>query len=216
MSSLRHSARKVSPKVSKLRTLTFEFFPKNVRFKIYRLLLLKLDDRVESGSNVGQYNNDDEEAKFEEIFDILSVGPFETYDMFPAILRTNHYIHAEAAGVLWGENYFTWSLYGTQKMPMWHMVGQKSSTKTSVPRRCSRLITKLNLVVSLRGGDDDFAQSDAFGWTKSNLKDACEKLCLNDLQLLLVNFYNALPGGGRRYWGQDCLVPLKRVRADKV
>ena len=217
-------------KMSGLRRLEFEKFPVAVRFRIYALLLIyrnqeyseitvDLEDISRDDDDMGDYHD-----KMRDISDVLAIEPFEPYsDLHPAILRTNKKIHTEASIVLWGMNLFKWSLWGDQSRPMWHpdpYLG--SSHKTQITRRCSRLITRMHLTVSLKGDENDPYQSKTIYWTTANLDNACKKLCLNDLEFLMVDFYNGFTGSafgryqGVRYYGQHCLEPLKKVRAQRV
>ncbi len=199
-----------------LRPLDFEAFPAEIRLKIYRLLLLKIsnlegEDEYEADS--GRINNELILDRFEE-----GAG------LYPVIMRLNKRIHSEAAPVFWGENYFTWSIYGDKCRPMWHydLYGEKSEEKTQVTRKYSRLITRMRIVVNLGGDDNDPTQKDAVYMTRKNLNDACAKLSLNDLKFLEVRFCNGLTGHpsgrfrGVLYYGQTCLEPLKKLRAEKV
>ncbi|KAK4690699.1 hypothetical protein P7C71_g6152, partial [Lecanoromycetidae sp. Uapishka_2] len=207
--------------VPKLHRLEFEAFPKHVRFKIYRLLLLMTlpDEYDQPGTD--EDDNEDENEKTREKVEHLRLDPIhEEYSLCSAILRTSKMNHAEAVSVLWGENYFTGSIDGHRKRPLWHFFAcKKTPQKTKVVRKYSRLITRPHLIVSLQGPDDDPFQSDALDWTMKNLRDACKKLYLNDLKLLVVDFFNASPSSLKRkyrWYGQDCLDPLRLVRADKV
>lgn len=77
----------------------------------------------------------------------------------------------------------------------------------------------MHLIISLRGDENDSLQSDAYGLTIANLRDTCKKLCLNNLELLVVDIFNGTPSRERRldrYSGQECLELLKMVRSDKV
>ncbi|KAF6238376.1 hypothetical protein HO173_003656 [Letharia columbiana] len=83
-----------------------------------------------------------------------------------------------------------------------------------------RLITKLRLYVSTRGNEHDRTQAVAIYWTTINVNHVCKKLTLNDLKILKVDFYNALGrkhGGSARkgYYGERCLEPFKKCRAEK-
>lgn len=73
-------------------------------------------------------------------------------------------------------------------------------------------------MVSTRGGGlGHTGRVDAIFWTTTNLKQACQMLSLNDFNILMVSFYNdgAFGHGSKRYWGQRCLEPLKKCRAER-
>ena len=105
------------------------------------------------------------------------------------IMRTNKTIHNEAAAVLYGENWFPWSLYGDQYRPMWRF---PEGERILCPRRYSRLITKMHLIISTRGDENDPTQSDAIFWITRYLKSTCKAFTLNDFKILKVDFYNGL------------------------
>ncbi|CAF9934081.1 MAG: hypothetical protein ALECFALPRED_005841 [Alectoria fallacina] len=131
-------------------------------------------------------------------------------------MRTNKNIHEEAAAVLYGENWFTWSLYGDQYRPMWRW---SEAEKIKCPRHYSRLITKMRLLISTKGDENDPTQADAIYLTTTNVKHACKKFAFNDFKILKVDFYNGLSyryGGSARkgYYGERCLEPLKKCRAE--
>ena len=133
-------------------------------------------------------------------------------------MRTNKNIHEEAAAVLYGENWFTWSLYGDQYRPMWRW---SEAEKIKCPRHYSRLITKMRLLISTKGDENDPTQADAIYLTTTNVKHACKKFAFNDFKILKVDFYNGLSyryGGSARkgYYGERCLEPLKKCRAENV
>lgn len=125
-----------------------------------------------------------------------------SYAMHTEIMRTNKKIHEEAAAILYGENWFTESFFGIDYQPLW--MGPYRE-KALCPRHYSRLITKLCLVVTTRGDD----------WTTMNVSHASKTLTLNNLKILKVDFYNGI-GFGKGYYGQRCLEPLKKCRAEKV
>ena len=199
----------------RLRSFEFEKLPPTMRHKIYRELLLKPRE-FDSESEDSYLSEHDELCH--RIQDLLVVIGEGDNQMHPEIMRTNKIIHDEAAAVLYGENWFSWSLYGDQYRPMWHF----PRCETAVcPRRYSRLITKMHLIVSTRGDDNDPTQSDAIFWTTRNLRGTCKVFTLNNFKILKVDFYNGLGywhGGSARkgYYGERCLEPLKVCRAEKV
>ena len=198
-----------------LRSFEFEKLPPTVRHKIYRELLLK----------PGEFDSQSEDRYLSEhdelghrIQDLLVEIWEEDNQMHPEIMRTNKSIHDEAAAVLYGENWFSWSLSGHQYQPMWRFPWVETSL---CPRRYTRLITKIHLIVSTRGDENDPYQSDAVFWTTRNLRSTCKTFTLNDFKILKVDFYNALGyrycGSARKgYYGERCLEPLKVCRAEKV
>lgn len=191
----------------------FEELPPTVRHRIYRELLLK--PNVDDSQSEAECFNEHDEIRDRIVY--LEVEFLEdNHEMHPEIMRTNKKIHEEAAAVLYGENWFTWSLYGRVFPPIWHWPDHET---TLCPRRYSRLITKLHLMVSTNGDEvGDPGQVDAIFWTTTNLKQACQMLSLNDFKILMVSFYNPIGRrhGGKGYYGQRCLEPLKRCRAEKV
>jgi len=190
--------------MAQLRSPDFEAFPGEIRLKIYRLLLAD---------------------------DAGILDPTEWVDEMPLhtnILRCNKNIHDEAAAVLYGENCFEWDMRGDRNRKLWHRDG---SAKTCVPRKYSRLITMVRLKVDFRGDDNDpswQAVMNGFDQTKANLDHACELLTLNDLKVLAVVFHNTYTGGpdsyplggarfpGKPYAGEHCLLPLLKLRANRV
>ena len=192
----------------------FEELPITVRRRIYRELLLK----PKKFDNVSQ-PDDDEYEKLSELTENLMVIIGEgDNQMHPEIMRSNKKIHEEAATVLYGENWFTWETDGMQYRPMWRC---DHSDELWCPRRYSRLITKMRLLISTRGDFHDPSQADAIYWTTINVNSTCKELILNDFKILKVDFYNALGcrhGGSARkgYHGERCLEPLKNCRAEKV
>ena len=207
-----------------LRSFEFEKLPPTVRHKIFRELLLKpqrLDIQIEES-----YSSEHEELgdRIEGI--MVEIGEGDN-QMHPEIMCTSKKIHKEAAAVLYGENWFTWSIYGMGYVPMWHTLDRLYTPYTPLskppecPRHYSRLITKMRLEVSTRGDEHDPTQADAIFWTTMNLQHACKVLSLNDFKILKVDFWNGLGrrhGGSARtgYYGERCLEPLKRCRAEKV
>ncbi len=146
---------------------------------------------------------------------IIGVGDNQ---MRPEIMRTNKKIHEEAAAVLYGENWFSWSLDGVGYQPMWYFLPLK---RTRCPHHYSRLITKICIVISTKGDENDPFQADTLYWTHTNVDDACKKLTLNDLKILTVDFYSGSRyrnGGSERmgHYAERCLEPLKKCRAEKV
>ncbi len=207
-----------------LRSFEFEELPPTVRHRIFRELLLKpqrLDIQIEES-----YSSEHEELG--DRIEGLMVGFLEGDNhMYPEIMCTNKKIHKEAAAVLYGENWFTWAIYGMGYVPMWHTLDRlyRPYTPLSEPPECprhySRLITKMRPEVSTRGDERDPTQADAIFWTTMNLQHACKVLSLNDFKILKVDFWNGLGrrhGGSARtgYYGERCLEPLKRCRAEKV
>ena len=188
--------------MAELRKLDFERFAPEIRLKIYRMLLIT-------------------RGRLDPVY-----GEYST--LHPAILRANNKIHEEAAAVLYGENICSFSCAGRKPEPLWHHPGSK---KTYLPRQYSRLITRLHLHIDFKGDDNDpsdRAVMSAFHHTEANVEDACKKLTLNDLKSLTVSFINSYTGGpamgvflpgrfpGRPYVGENCLMPLKKVRAVQV
>ena len=188
--------------MSELRKLEFEKFAPEIRLKIYRMLLRY---RGTLDPVYGEYSN-----------------------LHPAIMRTNKKIHEEAAAVLYGENLMEWAINGYYRCKMWHYW---PSERTSLPRHYSRLITRVFLDINFNGDDaDPSAQAvmNAFNEIQANIEDTCKKLTLNDLKYLNVSFTNSYTGGplmnglggtrfpGKPYVGQNCLLPLKKVRAVEV
>lgn len=106
----------------------------------------------------------------ERIEDIIAFGEGET-EMYPEIMRTNKMIHKEAAAVLYGDNWFAWSLDGLTYQPMWTWPNLE---KHYCPRRYSRLITKMSLVVSVTGDENAYEAEDAIHWVTLNVSHACK------------------------------------------
>lgn len=198
---------------SRLRSFVFEELPHAVRHRIYRELLLKPNH--DDSQSEAEYFNEHDEIR-DRIMNLKVEFLEDNHEMHPEIMRTKKKIHEEAAAVLYGENWFTWDLFGRLLQPIWHGLDHET---TLCPRRYSRLITKLHLMVSTRGGRlGHTGRVDAIFWTTTNLKQACQMLSLNDFNILMVSFYNdgAFGHGRKRYWGQRCLEPLKKCRAEKV
>ncbi|CAD6568189.1 MAG: hypothetical protein ASARMPRED_001447 [Alectoria sarmentosa] len=202
----------------KLRTFEFEELPSTARHRIYRELLLKpkRNEDHSAAEDNDSYASEDEKLSERIEWLMIEIGEGDN-QMHPEIMRTNRNIHNEAAAVLYGENWFTWGLYGDQYRPMWR---SPEAEKIECPRHYSRLVTKMRLMISTKGDENDPTQSDAIYWTITNVKHACKKLTLNDFKILKVDFYNALGyryGGSARkgYYGESCLEPLKRCRAEK-
>lgn len=191
-----------------LRTLEFEAFPTEIRLKIYRELLVDKDGQE---------------------LDPPEIRGFSDKGLHPRILACNRKIHDEAAAVLYGENRFTYVFDGHCPMKLWHTIG---SDKTILPRRYSRLVTRIRIVVSFKGDDNDpswQAVMQGFDQTLANMDDVCNKLRLNDLKWLKVYYINSYTGGpvqaiflgggrfaGKPYMGENCLLPLLKVRATQV
>lgn len=201
----------------RLRTFKFEELPFAARHGIYKELLLKLKDH--NDDEPAEDDNDSyasEHGKLSERIENLRIEIGEgDNQMHPEIMRTNKKIHDEAAAVLYGENWFTWSVYGMDWSPMWQ---DTPSDKKLCPRRYSRLITKMRLSISTCGDANDPTQGDALYWTTTNLQSTCKILTLNNFEILLVDFFNALGyrHGGSGHYGERCLEPLKKCRAKKV
>lgn len=195
-----------------LRGFEFEELPSTVRHRVYRELLLK--PRQSDFERENFYSNEHQELTYRVESLMITIGEGDN-QMHPEIMRTNKKIHEEAAAVLYGENWFEWSVLGMGYEAMWHWPYQK---KAVCSRRYSRLITKMRLLVNTRGDDNDPTQADAIFWTTDNLKGVCKVLSLNDFKILKVDFYNGLGyrHGGEGYYGQSCLEPLKKCRAEKV
>ena len=166
----------------------------------------------------------------DEYHEEINLDELEGLEMHPAILRCNKKIHDEAASVLYGENTFYFMLSGREWIGLWHPYGAKYKTRLS--RRYSRLITKVFLDLDLAGSDSDpgiYAVLDAIAILRSNIDEAARKLALNDLTLLKIRFRNAYTGGplcpfrdgwsrfgGNPFGGQECLMPLLKIRATRV
>lgn len=198
-----------------LRSFEFEKLPPTVRHKIYRELLLK--PREFDSQSEDSYLSEHDELGH-RIQDLLVVIGDGDNQMHPEIMRTNKSIHDEAATVLYAENWFSWSLYWDQYRPMWRF---SRGEKRLCPRRYSRLITKMHLIVSTRSNENNPTKSNAIFWTMRNLRSTCKAFTLNDVKILKVDFYNGLGyrhGGSARkgYYGERCLEPLKVCRAEKV
>lgn len=197
----------------KLRSFEFEELPPTVRHVIYQKLLLQ--PKYHDGKSEDSDTSEHRKTSGRTVDLAIEIGE-EDNQMHPEIMRTNKKIHKEAAAVLYGENWFTWSLYGMgDEDPMWYWPRSK---KFVCHRRYSRLIQKMRIDISTRGDDHDPTQADAIFWTASNLRKACKVLNLNNFKILEVDFYNALgfKHFGKGYNGQHCLEPLKRCRAEKV
>ena len=139
-----------------------------------------------------------------------------------SILCCSKRIHDEGAAVLYGENTFNWYC---------------RSARTFLPRRYSRLIKRIQLLITFPG-DENGASSqavvDAFQRLQVNLEYACKELTLNDFTLLSISvrhgYVDRLGYTGRLYWdeaavtghfkelyaGKGCLMPLMRLRATRV
>ena len=207
---------------SDLRSFEFEKLPSNVRQKIYRELLLvpEYDDDDECPDD---YVNEHEELHARIGRQMINLSDDCNHELHPEIMGTNKKIHQEAATVLYGENWFEWDVQGMEEGSMW--LGNWA-TKTVCTPRYGRLVTNMCLEVSVRGVegtsfmDPDYS-SMALSRTTTNLRKTCEMLCLNDLEVLTVAFYNGLGrmhGGSSRtgFYGERCLEPLKICRAKRV
>lgn len=205
--------------MSGLRRLEFEGFPLEVRKRIYRYLLIKTTcnpvwDTYESDGS--------DEGEIRVVFQDYEISPLmidKERGLYPALLRTNRKIHDEAADVLWGENHFKWGLSGNT----WATNFSDCYKLTAcLPRHYGSRTTKMHLEVGLRGDMDDHCQINDLIWITINFNDVCEKLSLNRLQILKVDLENrfvAYPGGlftGNKTNGEQCLEPLREVRAEKV
>lgn len=191
-----------------LEALGFEAFPAEVRLKIYRELLI---------------NEDEQDLDPPEMCGNPGSG------LHPQILACNKKIHDEAATVLYGENRFTFMFAGNCPIKLWHPI---ESDKTILPRRYSRLVTKMHVFVSFQGDDNDIswqAVKEGYDQTLANMENLCKKLSVNDLKWLEVNYINSYTGGphraaiwgagrfsGKPYMGENCLLPLMKVRATRV
>ena len=195
-----------------LRGFVFENLPPTVRHRIYRELLLRPKQYDFGSADWYPSEHDRLSARTEGLLIEIGTGPYEIYT---EIMCTNGNIHEEAAAVLYGENWFEWSVYGMQYQAMWHWPWQKTFVCS---RRYSRLIKKMCLIVNTRGDENDPTQADAIFWTSTNLQRVCKVLTLNDFKILKVDFCNGLgyKYGGTGYFGQTCLEPLKKCRAEKV
>ena len=174
--------------------LKFEDLPGEIRVMIYRLLLI-----------------DDEDAEGIETLDMTELDP--------SILRTNKKIHDEAAAILYGENFFSWHLRGDRPRKLWHWGSRLDGTY--IPRRYSRLMTKVHLHVTFVGvssDPSDQAVMNAFYQLQENIAHACGKLALNDLTKLKISYVNVYRRRleGRRDVGEDCLEILMKLRSSKV
>ena len=187
----------------------FESLPHTVRHRIYRELLLKpIDDYDLIEDPIGENRRSEHTKVGERFFDLTVLILKGANRMHPEIMRTNKKIHEEAAFVLYGENWFRWSLGGVEYTPMWQWREHESAV---CPRHYSRLITKMSLTISNDGDGHD--PTDAIWWTTQNLKHACKVLALNDFKILKVDFYNSAREMSE---GERCLTPLKKCRAEKV
>ena len=194
----------------------FESLPFIARNEIYRYLLVKPFHGIVTHSD-----DDPNEVVdlLEVIFTDCHIDPVygEESELHPAILRTSKMIHQEAIKVLWGENYFMWDIDGRFARPMWHAAYDGDMTPIKrVSTRCSRLIKNIQLDINVRGSENDLFQKDAVVWALRNVEYACEKLCLNDLKILKVEFINSLGYERGRNQARYCLVPLKNLRARRV
>ncbi len=204
----------------KLRSFEFEELPPTLRHSIYRELLLKpkeVDDHSAAEGDDDDYASEHDKISERIEYLLIEIGEADN-QMHPEIMRANKRIHEEAAAVLYGENWFTWSIYGDEYRPMWHCPLLRI---IECPRHYSRIITKIRVMISTSGDENDPTQADAIYWTTINVNHACKKLTLNDLKILKVDFYNALGyryGGSacKGYYGERCLEPLKKCRAEKV
>lgn len=205
----------------RLRNFVFEELPPAARRRIYRALLLKREEVGDRG--VSQSDDDSyvsEHGKWSDLLVelMIEIGEWDN-QMHPEIMCTNKRIHEEAAAVLYGENWFTWTLCGAGHQPMWTWPLDK---KSRCPPHYSRLVTKMCLVIETMGDEDDPAGADdAIYWTTTNIDDACRNFALNDFEILKVDFYSGLGyryGGSARkgYYGERCLESLKKCRAEKV
>ena len=205
-----------------LRNFVFEELPPTARQRIYRDLLLKYDEEVDyrsvSPSNDDSYAS--EHKKWSELLveRMIEIGGWDNR-MHPEIMCANKRIHEEASAVLYGENWFTWTLCGAGYQPMWTSPLDKMPR---CPRRYSRLVTKMCLVVETLGNETDPpGAGDAIYWTTVNVDNACKTFALNHFQILKVDFYSELGymyGGSARggYYGERCLESLKKCTARKV
>lgn len=133
------------------------------------------------------------------------------------------------AEILYGENSFACEFAGNYLFKLWHIPGYD---KTLITRRYSRLITKMYITVSFKGDDNDpetQAVVEGSDRTVANMENVCKKLRLNDFKWLKVRFINSYTGGlvqaaimgggrflGRPYTGENCLLPLLKLRATRV
>ena len=148
-----------------------------MRHRIYRELLLKpipYDDGSAAGNDDDSYASEHDKLS-DRILDLTIVIGEGDNQMHPEIMRTNQKIHEEAAAVLYGEDWFSWSLDGDGDQPMWHCPWLKT---IQCSRHYSRLITKICIIISCKGDEDDPFQTDTLYWTRRNVEDACKKLTL--------------------------------------
>ena len=213
--SLEIAALRTQSAISESWTFKFEELPPTVRHRIYRELLLmpKKWDSERDASYLSEH-----EKLSESIEGLVVEFGEDNHEMHPQIMRTNKRIHEEAAAVLYGENWFTWSTYGYEFMPIFHEFQRET---TQCPRHYSRLITRVDLSVNVKGAGNTQTIPEMFFWLTTNLKHACKVLTLSDLKILKVDFYNSLAwefGGSAHsgYFGERCLEPLKKCRAEKV
>ena len=117
-----------------LRGFEFEKLPRTVRHQIYRELLLKPVDDDSAAEDDGDSYASEHDKLSERIEGLMvDIGEGDN-QMHPEIMRTNKKIHDEASAVLYGENWFTWSLYGDKYRPIWRW---PDFGKTECPRHSS-------------------------------------------------------------------------------
>ena len=174
-----------------LRNFLFEELPFEVRRRIFRELLLKPRecDTEDSGY-------DDECAALNALVgDLWIYIGKETYHMHPRIMRTNTKMHKEAAAVLYGENWFAWSI------------------RTRCARHYVRLITRMRLGIEVM----DFPSPDnRFRFISHSVQRLCETLCLNDFKVLIVDYEDHHDSHMRQWGKESCLNHFQNCRAHIV
>ncbi len=227
--------------MSQVRGFAFLELPREIRDKIYSYLLIHnfneddaaKEDKIVHDSKVPDNEHDSESSdeegdyKLEAYEEGRRVDPTfsDCYELHTAIMFTNHQIHDEAAAVLYGENVFTWAVYGVEATKLWQQGGHD---KPKLPDRYTRLITKLYLEVNFQS-DEGVLTSEGmyagFSMARTNLGRACKKLARNPvMKEVTVNFLNKYTGGpfmarmglsrfpGNPYKGEKILEPLKLLR----
>ena len=174
-----------------LRTFVFEKLPFKVRRRIFRELLLK--PREFDVENPGY---DDECAALNALVEDLMIYIGKgTYHMHPTIMRTNKKMHKEAAAVLYGENWYAWSI------------------RTRCPRYYMSLITKMRLVIEIM----DFPLShNRFRFISLSVRHLCDALSWNDFKVLVVDYEDHHDHDMRQKGRASCLEHLQHCRAQTV
>ena len=169
-----------------MRSFVFEELPVEVRRRIFRALLLKPRKHLSQDPDTGF-------TLYNSLYgdQMIEIGG-RHYHMHTKIMCTNKRLHNEAAAVLYGENWYVWSLY------------------TICPRHYSRLITKMRLVIEVYD-----IPSSAY-WIGESVRRVCKTLSLNDFKVLVVDYQDYHEYNIRQQSRTRCLEPLSKCRAQKV